>query len=486
MLHLVDGIVIAVYLALVVVIGIASRGKQEDSEDYFTGGFSKVLGSILVGLSIAASFFSGISFLIYPSVIYGQGTGILLGLLLMPVSWWVVGYWFLPRYLSHRSRQPYEVIERRFGYPTRAVAAGMFILLRVAWMGTLIYAPTAALMAAFHLPAHWFWPIVCSIGFCGTFYTTLGGIRGVIVTDAMQFLVVGIGIIWPIIHVWTHLPVSTHAAVTYLQSTGRLQLLDTSFDLYKPLTMWSVLIGYFALNLGNYLADQMSLQRYLASADISSARRAFAINVVGVIIVVLLLCAVGLSMLAWYGLVPGADAPEKADNVFPHFVATQLPIGAPGLIFAAILAATMSTMTSGINALASTITLDYVSRSPRFADPVRQLRFGRIASFTIGLLATGVAGVVSHLGSLFDIVQKLTGVFVGPLLACIVLSILPTRVRPMVMMIGMFAGAITGWLVIASGVFALWVAPAAALVSFAIPLIAAALAPQRRTLPAAA
>src|SRR5580658_6171219 len=127
MLHPLDLAIIGLYLLMVMSIGILSRGKQRNTRDYFTaaGGFSRALGSLLVGLSIAASFFSGISFLAYPSLAYSRGISILLGLLLMPVAWYVVACWFLPRFLRKGSRAPYDVIESRFGYPARAVAAGM-------------------------------------------------------------------------------------------------------------------------------------------------------------------------------------------------------------------------------------------------------------------------------------------------------------------------------------------------------------------------
>jgi Na+/proline symporter len=143
------------------------------------------------------------------------------------------------------------------------------------------------------------------------------------------------------------------------------------------------------------------------------------------------------------------------------------------LIVAAILAATMSSMTSGINSLAGTITMDFVARTSRFQSPRQRLRFGKMMSLALGLLATTIAGVVSHLGTIFEITQAITGVFLGPLLACVVLSVTQVRASAAAMMTGMIAGTLAGWLVIASGVYILWVAPAAAVIAFAVPLISA-------------
>ncbi|MGC1275109.1 MAG: hypothetical protein WBC44_15505 [Planctomycetaceae bacterium] len=473
MLRLVDVAIIAVYLIAMVAIGIACRGRQSDENDYFTGGggFSQVFGAILVGLSIAATFFSGISFLSYPSEVYKTGVTIVAGIVILPLGGLIVAYWFLPRYLKFGVREPYEIVERRFGYPTRAVAAMMFVLLRITWMGTLIYAPTVAVMAAAQLPESYFWPIVLTIGLTSTFYTTLGGIRGVIVTDAIQFLVIAIGLVWPVAYVASHFPAPLSEAWSYLGDSDRLQWIKLSTDFREPYTIGSLVFGFMTANLAIYIADQMSLQRYLASEDLQAARRAFAINIAGVMIVIVLLALVGLSMAIWYGLATSRIPPEKADHVFPFFVASELPAGGPGLILAAILAATMSSMTSGINSLAGTLTLDLASRSGRLTTSAQRLAFGRWASVAIGVLATGVAGLVGKLGSIFEIAQATTGVFLGPLLACVVLSVTRIAVRPWSMVVGMIAGSVVGWIVVASNVYVLWVAPAAAAISFAAPLL---------------
>ena len=117
------------------------------------------------------------------------------------------------------------------------------------------------------------------------------------------------------------------------------------------------------------------------------------------IVVLTLLVLVGLAMAVWYGTTPGAMTPSKADDAFPRFVAAQLPPGASGLIFAAILAATMSSMTSGTNALAGTITLDFFQRLCPDSK-MNRLKFARTMTLVIGLIATGAAGLVSKLGAI--------------------------------------------------------------------------------------
>src|SRR3954466_7397085 len=117
-MHWIDVGIMAVYTIGIFTIGLLSRGKDKDAADYFIAGgtLNTWFHTIMVGLSIAATFFSGISFIIYPSVVYSSG--ILLpvwGLAAcMPIYYVVLRYWFLPRYLAGNWEYPYQVIEAHF------------------------------------------------------------------------------------------------------------------------------------------------------------------------------------------------------------------------------------------------------------------------------------------------------------------------------------------------------------------------------------
>jgi solute:Na+ symporter, SSS family len=212
----------------------------------------------------------------------------------------------------------------------------------------------------------------------------------------------------------------------------------------------------------------MALQRYLATREISSALRSFRINVCGVILVIGLLSGIGLTMFVFYHFHPDPTLPSEADKIYPHFIATQLPAGVSGLVLAAILAATMSAMTSGINAISSTITLDLLPRIAGPISPTQQLRFARICSSVVGIVATILAGFVHRLGTLFDLTQIILGVFAGPLLVVVVLATARSRVPSGGVIAGLIAGCIAGWCVAFSPIASLWTAPVAALSTLVI------------------
>jgi len=470
-----DIIIVIVYLLGCVVAGLMSRGAKADTQEYFTagGGMGSFFGTIIVGLSIAATLFSGISFINYPSVIYGSGILLFVGAVMvsMPASYIILRWWFLPRYLSTGSVYPYDVLEKRFGLTTRTIAATLFVMMRIGWMATMIYAPTLAVIAMGKLdPDKWFWPIVLVTGLSSTIYTVMAGIRGVIITDAIQMIVIVVGIALTIGFAWSQMPVPFSVAYQDLAESGRLDWMKFSLDPTVGFTFWTVTIGVTVANLGNYLADQMSLQRYLATGSARAACRSFLVNIIGVVIVLVLLAGVGLSLFVFYRHVDDPTLPVVTDKIFPHFVASQLPSGLCGLVLAALLAATMSSLTSGINSLAGVATLDFRERFGSPMEDRQKLRFAKVISLVIGLAATLSAGLVSRLGDLFSATQVILGVFAGPLLACVMLSVARLRVNGVAMSIGLIVGTIVGAVLVPSPLARLWIAPASALVTAGVAI----------------
>ncbi|MCC6682671.1 MAG: hypothetical protein IT445_17360 [Phycisphaeraceae bacterium] len=482
---MIDLAVIIAYVSLCIVAGIAYSGRPQNAADYFVAG-GKMRGwfnSCLVGLSIAATLFSGISFIMLPSVFFSGGTAFALGLLSFPVAWIVLRFWFLPRYLGGPpGQQPYDIIERRFGATVRTAAAVMFLFMRIAWMAALIYAPTIAILGAWQLDRSWFWVIVLTIGLSSTFYTVIGGIRGVIFTDALQFLIIGLGIVFTVGFIIVKLPVSISEGVNSVVDVGLFDTFNVSPS-FTTMTVWAVLAATIVGNLGNYIGDQMSLQRYLACGDIRESSRSFLINVCGCAVVFLMLAVGGIALKMWYLAVPDESLPSNADQVFPYFIATRLPVGVTGLLVAAILAATMSSMTSGINTVAAVITLDFRMRFRR-GHPMtdaQQLRFSRISSLVIGVIATLSAGLVGKIGSIFDIVQTLLGALMCPLFACVVLSALRVPLAPKAVLSGMVLGTIAGWIVAWSPMTSLWVGPSAFAVAILSSFLLSMLMPKSST-----
>lgn len=472
-MHLLDYCIIAIHFIASVSIGIACRGKQRDINDYFTGSgtLGGALGTLLIGFSIAATLFSGISFLAYPSVVYSSGMRVFPVVICLIPSYFILRYWFLPRFLNLGYRQPYAHIESHYGPTVRRLTSVLYILYRVGWMGALIYVPTLMIIAAMQLSEDWFWPLVLVIGLSSTLYTVIGGIRGVIVTDALQFVIIMFGVLFCLLYILFNIDVPAGRIVSDLREDGALTLFDFSLDLSQPFTIWTIGIGLTITNLAIYTGDQMSLQRYLASSSPKNATRSFGANIVGATLVLLLLFMVGLLITAWYRYHPDPALPEMADKVFPYFAATQLPMGIAGLLIAAILAATMSSMTSGINILANSITSDFYAPAHPGKSKHEMLRFARWASLGIGLAATVVSGFVRHLGTIWDMVQIFGGTLLGPIFVVVLTATFRWRVRPGAVLVALPTAMVVGIAVSRSGAATLWIIPASILTTLVIPWI---------------
>lgn len=469
----IDVLLIVIYLGVTLAIGIAYRGKQENAEDYFTasGRMRSGFQTLLVGLSIAATLFSGISFLMYPATSYGKGIALMLMLVPFPVGWILLRYWFLSRFLNQGVKHPYDVIERKFGSGIRTQTAVLYTGLRIGWMSILIHAPTVAILAASGLNERWRWPLILAIGIGGTLYATVGGIRGVIITDAMQFVIIAAGVAVTIVFIMVKLPNSMSETLTILQGKELFRI-NFSINPKVELGFWAVVLGSCFGNLANWMGDQMSLQRYLANGDVKAAARSTAFNLIGSFCVVLLLVVLGLALAAWFHVNPDNKLPTEVDKVFPYFIANHLPAGTAGLLLAAILAATISSLTSGVNTLASTFTFDFRLKYGSPLTPAQQLRFGRYMTLVVGVLSTVVAGFVGALGTIFQMAQFLLGLFAGPIFVCVLLSITKIRVHKLAMGIAMVAGFAAGLAIRqVFGWYHMWTSPMTFVVTFSAALL---------------
>lgn len=477
-----DYTLIVLYLGVTIALAVGFRGRQSSARDYFIaeGGLRGFFGSVLIGFSIAATLFSGISLLAYPSIFYTNGAVVFVTLVSFPLFWLVLRYWFLPRFFARQPHYPYQIIEDRFGMKVRLLASGMFVALRVGWMSVLIYAPSLIVITAAGLDEGWLWPVIILIGGACTLYTTAGGIRGVIVTDAMQFAIMLFGVLFVIGYILLNIGLSPAELVAGWKERGQWRFFDFSLDPTKAFTVWTLGIGVTLSGLSSYVGDQMSLQRYLTSGSLEAAKRSFAFNVVGAGSMVALLAVTGMLLSAWYAHFPDSALPEAGDKVFPHFIATVLPSGVTGLIIAAVLAATMSSLTSGVNSLAGCLTNDFILPTGWIQEGRPLLFCGRCLTVVVGAAATVGAGFVGRLGTIFDIAQKLYGVFMGPLLACMVLAILPIRVRTWTLVAGPLIGVAAGVAGARSEIAPAWTSTCAFLAAMLLPMLSLLLGIGRR------
>jgi sodium-coupled monocarboxylate transporter 8/12 len=231
--------------------------------------------------------------------------------------------------------------------------------------------------------------------------------------------------------------------VDLAKSGGKLEF-SLSLDPTVRLTLWGLIIGAAFMHLVQMATDQVSVQRYLTAKSLKEAQRGLWIKLALVLPVTAVFFGTGLILYAFYqvhGDPLEAKLIRKADQILPFFVVTQLPAGFPGLFIAAIYAASMSTISAGLNSLTSASLVDFYQRLwPRpNPDEQVQLRFARYLTLGYGALVIALAFLVQFLGTLLEASNSVIGLVGGPMLGLFGLGILTRRTTA--------RGALIGWVV---------------------------------------
>ncbi len=438
MLHFtwLDISVFVIYLLATTAIGLLFTNEQDDLGEYFLAGRS--MGRIVIAMTILAALFSGISFLASPSEGYSNGLAFYLVNIGFFVATPVTTLLFLPFFYHSRFFTAYQYLEERFSVQVRTLASGSFIIRVLLWLALATYAPALALEQATGLPL-WF-TIICT-GLLTTFYTTLGGMKAVIWTDVMQLGVLFGGQLLIAISAISRIPGGISGVASIARDGGRLDL-STSFDPTVRVTLWGLLLGSAFMHLVQMATDQVSVQRYLTAKSLKEAQRGLWLKLWLVLPVTAVFYGTGVVLYAYYqvhGDPLAAGKISRPDQILPYFVVTELPSGFPGLFIAAIYAASMSTISAGINSLTSASLIDFYQRlwkNPDLSDQT-QLRLARRLTIIYGLLVVLLAFFVKRLGTLLEASNSIISLVGGPLLGLFLLGILVPRATA--------RGALFGW-----------------------------------------
>lgn len=440
----IDYTIFGVYLAVSVGVGLLSaRGSKNSLGDYFLAG--RGMGSALVAMSILAALFSGISYLAGPADVYRNGFGFAYAILAFFIATPFTCIWMLPKFYQSRYFTAYQFLEERFSLSARLLASGLFIFRVVLWLAAATYAPALALEKVTGLPL---WITIIASGTLTTLYTALGGMRAVIWTDVMQLIVLFGGQLMIVIVALGKIPGGLGGMWETVVADGRMDL-SLSFSLSERVNLGGVLIAAAFLHLVQMATDQVSVQRYLSAGSLRESQRSLWIKLWFVLPVLVLFYGTGLVLYAFYkqhGDPLAAGFIQREDQILPYFVVTQLPSGLPGLLIAAIYAASMSTISAGLNSLASATVIDFQQRLTGVADGSASttVRNARWITVGYGLLVMLLAFAVSFMpGNLVESVNTVIGLIGGPLLGLFFLGMFTRRADTRGALIGCFTGFVS-------------------------------------------
>ena len=438
-----DYLVIGIYLASMVVMGILFSGRQKSLKEYFHAGGN--LPWWAVGISLIATHLSPISYLALPGWIFERDTrssitgGLIEFLMVLPTAALWIPIWARLRVLSI-----YEYLERRFHPGVRSIGAMLFIVYTVFWLSTALVAASKGFESVSGFDGRL---CLLVIGLLGAFYTVLGGMRAVIWTDVVQYVVfVGGYLMIAIVLLSTFDPMEiwTLASNQISERTGHphTKLISHEWSMAVEGTLWVLLSGSVVRALA-FGTNQITVQRMHATRDRRTMFKALLANAVTGYGFVLFTVPVAWGFVAYYSQHPELKRQvTHPDMVLPHFVLLNLPLIMRSLVMGGVLAALMSTFDSALNSMSNVTKNDFYRR---YLEPNRSedhyVRVAKLLTLGFGLVLLGFAlsQYDQQRGTAGEHFTRLTSLVSAPIGAFFVLGILSRRVNTP----GVLCGAVT-------------------------------------------
>ncbi|XP_074646201.1 sodium-coupled monocarboxylate transporter 1-like [Tubulanus polymorphus] len=452
--HWVDYLMFALMLSVSAAIGlyygIAGR-KNNSTKDFLLGGRNMQI--FPVTLSILASFMSAVSVLGTPAEVYSFGTMYMMLCLSYFIVFPVAAHVYMPIFHNLQLTSAHQYLEMRFNRVIRIMVSALFIVQMMFYMAIVIYAPALAFSQVTGLNMVL---SVVSIGAVCTFYTALGGMKAVMWTDVFQMLVVYAGLFAVIIQGTIVIGGFGEVWQRNLDG-GRIKFIDFDPDPLQRHTLFTLVFGGFFTTLTVYGANQTMLQRYLSVRKLKDAQIAVYSAMIATFIFLGLLVLTGVVMYAYYyNCDPiSAGIVQRGDQVLPHLVMEILRFlpGMPGVFMSCVFSAALSTVSSGVNALATVCLEDFIrpcyEQIKNIDLPERAATIlSKLLALAMGLLTLGLAFLASVMPStLVQISLSIFGMAGGPILGVFTAGILFPFINSLGVGIGMVAGiSVAFWL----------------------------------------
>ncbi|XP_023162205.2 putative sodium-dependent multivitamin transporter [Drosophila hydei] len=441
-----DVLVLVSILIISALIGIYYRytgGKQKTTQEYLMADQS--MTTFPVSFSLMASFMSAISLMGVSNESYQFGT--LFGVINISyvLSTPIAAYIFLPVFYRMRTTSVYEYLERRFGHATRLAASMAFTLQMVLYMGIALYAPALALEAVTGIPRG---TAILVLGLVCTFYSTLGGLKAVLITDVFQSFLM-FAAIFAVIGVSAIQAGGLGAIWDVAQERGRVQYFDFSIDLTVRHTWWSLIIGGMVTYLSLYGVNQTQVQRLLSVHNLKSAQSALWWNLPILGMLSFSTIFSGLAIFYYYrDCDPVLNGRIMSrDQIMPLFALDtmgQYP-GLCGLFVSGIFSASLSTVSSAVTSLSAVTLEDYLKPLYKtiFKRPLIDSQSTlptKIIACIYGLLCILLAFGAGSMGGVLQASLTIFGVVGGPLLGIFTLGVCTVRTNQRGVLLGFLIG----------------------------------------------
>ncbi|WP_010321045.1 sodium:solute symporter family transporter [Mesomycoplasma ovipneumoniae] len=452
-----DWIILAIYMLSMLLLGLffwyqEKNNKQKSTDSYLVAKSIKV-PSIVIALSIWATGLSSLTFLGLPGLAFKTGWMWSVGQVAIILITPVLIKWIIPFYRQITANTAYAYLESRYNYLIRALSGGLFAIFHIFRIAIVLYIPALTLSLFVDLDIYLIIGIMAIVVILNTF---LGGFKGVLWTDAIQGLVLLLGIICILIFGLVQTDWSKNDIYQSIFNAGQWKISAASGG------MFLLFLGKYVETIFSYTASQDIVQRYKTSKFISGTNKTIYINAILTFITIFVFYGVG-SMLYSYFKSQGFDVDAKnaidqivgregaANNqLLSFFIIKVLPTGLSGLIIAAVFAASQSTISSSMNSLVNVIVSDFIQPIRKFRKkaPIKDrimLIISKILITFFGIQGMLVAFLLTYSGqtNLFDLFLAIVGLFGVPIGAVYMLGILTRRTNSFGAVLGISVAFIT-------------------------------------------
>ena len=442
---IIDLAIVFTYFVIIISVGLFLGRKEDDLLDFSLGGRNMpwwaVMGSIIAAETSAGTFIGtpGEGFALR-NYAYLQ---LMLGTVLARV---IIGFTFLKPYYRYNVYSIYEFLETRFGSVSRRLASATFLVTRVLASGTRLYISAVILVLGYKLlnpvefgPTRELLIYVSAITVLTALtavYTTLGGIKAVIWTDLIQAtIMIGSGLAAIMVLIgripmgWTGVQALLGPKPLFFFTGLKHELSfweNVKAVLFSDYTIFGALIGYTFTTLATHGTDQDMVQRMLTARDHRKSRLSLLLSGLADIPIAFIFLTIGILLWVFYRVNPDPGLPVKTNEVFCHFILTQMPVGVRGLMIAGIFATAMGSLSAALNALATSFVRDWCAKPTLHA--ARMATVGFAFSMIVVASLTSYLVILSPQSRMIPIALGAFGYTYGSLLGVFLLGVL-TRSR---------------------------------------------------------
>lgn len=427
--------VIALYLVAVTWFGARFRQSQKNLRDYFLGGRNAPWWAI--SLSIVSAETSTLTIVGTPGLAFAGDFGflqIVFGYLLARI---VIAVILLPHYFRGELYTAYELMQRRFGPRIRKVTSMTFLITRSLAEGVRVFA--VSIVVSVILGTGEVASILLIVALT-VFYTFEGGMTAVIWTDVVQMCMYAGGAVLSLVIMLQQSPGGVSHAMDLAAQFHKFQIFDFSSPLSpgffaKPYTFWAGIIGGCFLTTASHGTDQLVVQRLLSARNERESRLALLSSWVVIFVLFAMFLLIGALLFVYYREYH-LPAPNPIDRIYPRFVWEKLPVGAAGLVMAAILAAAMANVSAALNSLSSATVVDFFGgRGDR-----QQMGLARGATIFWAVVLIAIGLVARQWGPVLESGLSIASVTLGILLGVFLLGVLTKRVGESAAIAGVVVG----------------------------------------------